>query len=219
MREGGRILAGIMEELKKAVKPGIKTKELERLAQDLVFKYKARCSFLGYEGYPACLCVSVNDEIVHYPPSERVLKEGDIVSLDFGIFWKGFHTDMAVTLPVGDVSPEIRRLVKVCKKALRISLRNVRPGKTIGDISNAIQRYVEDQGFNVVRELCGHGIGRELHEDPQILNYGKRERVFLQGRVAGWIAWRGQYILFQPAKEMAPHKLEQNQAILCREKS
>ncbi|HHE67629.1 MAG TPA: type I methionyl aminopeptidase [Candidatus Parcubacteria bacterium] len=174
MREGGRILARIMEDLKKAVRPGIKTKELERLAQSLVFKYKARCSFLGYEGYPACLCVSVNDEIVHYPPSDRVLKEGDIVSLDFGVLWKGFHTDMALTLPVGSVAPEARRLVKVCKKALRMSLRNVRPGKTIGDISNAIQRYVEDQGFNVVRELCGHGIGRELHEDPQILNYGKR---------------------------------------------
>ena len=143
---------------------------------------KIRCSFKGYlskdgetvRPYPACLCTSVNEEIVHAVPSERILKEGDIISLDLGIFYKGFHTDMAITVGVGKISPEIQRLIRVTKKALKMGIKKSRIGNTFGDIGNTIQRYVESQGFNVVRELCGHGIGRELHEDPQILNYGKR---------------------------------------------
>jgi methionyl aminopeptidase len=205
MTEGGKILAKIMKELEKKVKPGITTKELDRLAESLVScpptfvgrsrlrsakaeawvkEDKLRCSFKGYEGscgervepFPACLCTSINEEIVHSVPSDRVLKEGDIISLDLGILYKNFHTDMAVTLPVGEVSPETLRLIRVTKKALKRGIKKVRPGNTIGDIGNTIQRYVESQGFNVVRELCGHGVGRELHEDPQILNYGKRHK-------------------------------------------
>lgn len=174
MAEGGKILSQIMKELIARVKPGIKTKELDGLAQSLILKYGGKPSFKGYQGFPACLCTSINDEIVHVVPSERVLKEGDIISLDLGIFYKGFHTDMAVTLPVGKVSPEAQRLIRVTKKALKRGIKKVRPGNTVGDIGNTIQRYVESQGFNVVRDLCGHGIGRELHEDPKILNYGKR---------------------------------------------
>ena len=175
MSEGCKILAQIMEKLKEKVRAGITTKELDRLAESLIFRYKVKPSFKGYEGYPAALCTSINEEIVHALPSERVLKEGDIISLDLGIFYKGFHSDMAVTLAVGDIEPETRRLLKATKKALKRGIKKARVGNTFGDVSNTIQRYSEDQGFNVVRELCGHGIGKELHEEPQILNYGKRK--------------------------------------------
>ena len=173
MAEGGKILAQIMKEIEKKVKPGVTTKELNRVAETLILKSRAKCSFKGYEGFPACLCTSINEEIVHVLPSNRILKEGDILSLDLGIFYKSFHADMAVTLPVGKINPEAQRLIRVTKKALKRGIKKVRPGNTIGDIGNTIQRYVESQGFNVVRDLCGHGIGKELHEDPQILNYGQ----------------------------------------------
>jgi len=203
MAEGGKILARIMKELEKKVKPGITTKELDRLAESLISSSsealakedKIKCSFKGYkdsDGYsiipfPACLCTSINEEIVHVAPSNRALKEGDIISLDLGIFYpapetssrygagKGFHTDMAITVPVGKISPEAQRLIRVTKKALKRGIKKAKIGNTFGDIGNAIQRYVESQGFNVVRDLCGHGIGKEIHEDPKILNYGKRK--------------------------------------------
>ena len=174
MAEGGKILAGIMKELEKKVKPGITTEDLNRLAENLILKSGGKCSFKGYEDYPACLCTSINEEIVHSVPSARQLKDGDIISLDLGIFYQGFHTDMAITVPVGKISPETQRLIRATKKALKRGIKKTRPGNTIGDIGNTIQRYVEGQGFNVVRELCGHGIGKEIHEDPKILNYGKR---------------------------------------------
>lgn len=182
MAEGGKILAKIMKELEKKVQPGITTKELDRLAKGLILKFGGKCSFEGYKNsdgysvipYPACLCTSINEEIVHAIPSDRILKEGDIISLDLGIFYKNYHTDMAITLPVEKVNPEVQRLIRVTKKALKRGIKKVRPGNTFGDIGNTIQRYVESQGFNVIRDLCGHGIGKELHEDPQILNYGKR---------------------------------------------
>jgi len=174
MAEGGKILASIMKELEKKVRPGITTKELDRFAESLILKSGGKCSFKGYQDFPACLCTSINEEIVHAVPSNRVLKEGDIISLDLGILYKGFHTDMAITIPVGKIDPEVQRLMRVTKKALKRGIKKVRPGNTFGDIGNTIQRYVESQGFNVVRDLCGHGIGRELHEEPKILNYGKR---------------------------------------------
>jgi len=174
MEEGAKILAKIMKELEKKVKPEIATNELNKAAEGLIFKSGAKPSFKGYEGFPASLCVSINEEIVHGVPSKRKLKEGDIVSLDLGLLYKGFHSDMAITLPVGKVDFETKRLIKVTKKALRIGTKKVRAGNKIGAIGNTIQRYIEDQGFNVVQDLCGHGIGRNLHEDPQILNYGKR---------------------------------------------
>jgi len=174
MAEGGKILAKIMKELEKQVRPGITTKTLDRLAESLILKSGGKCSFKGYEDFPACLCTSINEEIVHAVPSSRVIIEGDIISLDLGLYYKGYHTDMAVTLPVGKVAPEVLRLIRVTKKALKRGIKKIRPGNTIGDIGNAIQRYVEPQGFNIVRELCGHGIGKKIHEEPQILNYGKR---------------------------------------------
>ena len=179
MAEGGKILAGILKELGKNVRPGITTMELETLAEGLILKAGGKCSFKGYDvpddasltrPYPSCLCTSLNHEIVHAIPSKKVLKNGDIISLDLGIFYKGFHTDMASTFAVGDIPPQTKKLLEVTKKALEIGIEKVKPGNRIGDISRAIQKYVEGQGFNVVRELCGHGIGREVHEDPQILN-------------------------------------------------
>ena len=175
MAEGGRILAGIIKELEKKVRPGVKTLELNRLAESLILKSGGKPSFKGYDGYPAVLCASVNDEIVHIVPSNRILKEGDVLSLDLGILYGGFHTDMAVTVPVGKIDLEVARLIRVTKKSLKRGIKKVRPGNTFGDIGNTIQRYVESQGFNVVRDLCGHGIGRDLHEDPKILNYGRRK--------------------------------------------
>jgi len=172
--EGGKILAGIMRELERRAKPGIATKELNRVAETLILNSGGKPSFKGYNGFPAALCTSINEEIVHAVPSGRVIKEGDILSLDIGMFYKGFHSDMATTLPIGKVSPQVQRLIKITKKALKRAIKKARPGNTFGDIGNTIQRYVENQGFNVVRELCGHGIGKELHEEPQILNYGKR---------------------------------------------
>jgi len=175
MKEGGKILATVMKELEKRVKPGITTKELDRVAETLILKSGAKPSFKGYQGFPATLCTSINEEIVHALPSNRVLKEGDIISLDQGVFYKGYHADMAVTLAVGQVSPEAQRLIRVTEKALRLGIKKIKPGTTFGDIGQTIQSYVESQGFNVVRDLCGHGIGKELHEEPQILNYGKKE--------------------------------------------
>jgi len=172
--EGGKILAGIMKELEKRVRPGISTEELNRVAETLIFKLGGKPSFKGYDGFPAALCTSVNEEIVHGVPSKRTLKQGDMVSLDIGMKYNGFHTDMAASFPVGNVSPEVKRLIRVTKKSLKIGIKKARPGNTFGDIGNSIQRYIESQGFSVVRDLCGHGIGREIHEDPQILNYGKR---------------------------------------------
>ncbi|PIS17364.1 MAG: type I methionyl aminopeptidase [Candidatus Nealsonbacteria bacterium CG09_land_8_20_14_0_10_42_14] len=171
MREGGKILARIMKELEKIVKPGICTKELDRVAETLILKSGGKCSFKGYQNFPACLCTSINEEIVHGIPSERILKEGEIISLDLGIFYQGFHADMAVTLPVGEISPEVRKLIEVTKEALKKGIEKVRPGSTFDDVGFAIQKYVASQGFKAVRDLCGHGIGRKLHEDPQILNF------------------------------------------------
>ncbi len=183
MKEGGRILARIVEELKEKVEPGISTKELDRVAEDLVFKSQAQPAFKGFRGvdeepaepFPATLCIPVNQVIVHGVPSDYQLKAGDIVTLDLGIKYQGFFTDMAVTVPVRDpVSDnfdlEILRLIRITKKTLKLAIKKARPGNTFGDIGNTMQRYVESQGFNVVRDLCGHGIGKELHEEPQILN-------------------------------------------------
>jgi methionyl aminopeptidase len=171
MKEGGMILSRILKELSQKVKPGIYTQELEEEAVRLIKKERAECNFKGYNGYPNCLCVSVNDEIVHCRPSKVLLKDGDIVSLDLGILWKGFHHDMAITVPVGFVSEEAKKLIDVTREALIIGIKKVKVGLDFEELGYAIQKYVEKNGFNVVRELCGHGIGRDLHEEPQVFNY------------------------------------------------
>jgi methionyl aminopeptidase len=176
MAQGGKILAKIMKEVSDKVEPGITTKQLDKVGENLVFKYGAKPSFKNYNKFPATLCISINEELVHCIPSSRELKQGDIVSLDLGILYKGYHSDMAVTVPVGEVSPEALRLIRVTKKALKRGIKKIRAGLTFGDIGNTIQRYVEDQGYSVIRDLCGHGIGKDLHEEPQISNYGKRKK-------------------------------------------
>ncbi len=174
MEEGGKILVKILKCLKKMAKPGIATQELNKVAYGLVLKFGAKPSFLGHEGFPAALCTSLNEEIVHGIPSQRRLKNGDILTLDFGVNFKWFHTDAAITFPIGKVSKQAKKLMKVTKKALELGVKEAKSGNHFGDIGFTIQKYVESQGFNVVRDLCGHGIGKELHEDPQILNFGKR---------------------------------------------
>jgi len=171
MRQGGKILAKIMERLRRKVRAGITTKYLDKVAEDLVFKYGAEPSFKGFNNYPAVLCASINEEIVHTIPSERKIKESDILSLDLGIKYKKYCTDMAFTISVGKIDKKAEKLINVTKKALDIGIAQCKPSNHLGDIGWAIQNYVEKNGFNVIRELCGHGIGREVHEDPQILNY------------------------------------------------
>ena len=176
MREAGQKLARVMNKLRSEVKPGVKTKDLDILARKLIKEEDGKPNFLGYNNFPAAICTSINEVIVHGVPSDYQLKEGDIISLDGGLEWKGFHSDMAITVPVGKISLETQRLLRVTRKSLKLAIKKVRPGNRIGDIGNTIQRYVESQGFGIVRELCGHGIGRNLHEEPQVLNYGKRHK-------------------------------------------
>jgi len=172
MRQAGRIVATVLQTLSRKIKPGLRTKELDSLTAREVARLGARPSFLGYRGFPANLCVSVNDEIVHGIPGERVLREGDLVSLDFGAIFNGFQADAAITVPVGKVSPEVTELVEVTRSALSTGIKAARSGNRIGDISAAIQNHAESYGFSVVREYSGHGIGRALHEEPQVANFG-----------------------------------------------
>jgi methionyl aminopeptidase len=176
MRKSNAIVAAILEELRKKIRPGVKTIELDRLSEEMALKKGARPAFKGYRGYPYSLCTSVNSEVVHGMPSERELKEGDIISLDFGILNDGYYGDAAVTVPVGDITPEAGRLVKVTEEALYKGIAEVKAGNRIGDISAAIQGHVEASGYSVVRDLVGHGIGKSLHEDPQVPNYGSGGR-------------------------------------------
>lgn len=173
MREGGKMLSEIPNKLSEVVKPGITTNDLENLAQELIKQYDVEPSFLGYNNHPAVLCTSINEEIVHGIPSDRVLKDGDVLKIDVGIKHKGFHTDTATTVIVGKNDDPIKnKLLNVTKEALRIGISKAKAGNTLGDIGSAIQEYVESNGFNVVRDLVGHGIGRNLHEEPQVPNYG-----------------------------------------------
>ena len=161
--------------LQEMTHPGISTKELEKRAYELLKKRGAHGSFLGFGGYPSVLCASVNEEIVHMPPSDKALKDGDILSLDFGVKYKGLYTDAALTFGVGKISTVAEKLIKAAKKSLAMGLENVREGATTGDIGYAVQNYAEGEGFSVIRELVGHGVGYGVHEDPRIPNFGKRE--------------------------------------------
>lgn len=176
MRKSNAIVAAILEELSRKIRPGVKTIELDRLSEELALKKGARPAFKGYRGYPYSLCTSVNSEVVHGMPSERELKEGDIVSLDFGILNDGYYGDAAVTVPVGEITPGARKLLKITEEALYRGIAEIKAGNRIGDISSAIQGHVEAAGYSVVRDLVGHGIGKSLHEDPQVPNYGSGGR-------------------------------------------
>ena len=172
MRRAGRIVATVLEVLKSQIRPGMETKELDIIAERESERLGAKPSFKGYRGFPANLCVSVNDEVVHGIPGERVLQEGDIVSLDFGAIFMGFQSDAAVTVGVGKISSEAKRLIETTEGALNAGIAAAYPRAKLGDISAAIQQYAESRGFSVVRQYTGHGIGREMHEEPQIPNFG-----------------------------------------------
>ena len=176
LRENNILVSQALAEVAKHIKPGVTTKELDRIADDFIRSHGAIPSFLGYEGYPASACISVNEQVVHGIPSDYVIKEGDIVSVDLGTFMKGFNGDSAYTFAVGEISDDVRRLLEVSKEALYKGTAQAKAGNRVGDISAAVQEYAESFGFGVVRELEGHGLGRKMHEAPGIPNYGLRGR-------------------------------------------
>jgi methionyl aminopeptidase len=174
MQKGGKILAKTLKILSKKVKSGITTAYLNKVAEDLIFSFGAQPSFKGFNGYPAALCTSVNEEIVHAIPSKRILKNGDILSLDLGVRYRGLCTDAAITIPIGKIDKKVKKLITTTKKSLEIAIKQAKSNNHLEDIGWATQNYVEKQGFNVIRELVGHGVGKQVHEDPQILNYGRK---------------------------------------------
>lgn len=174
MRRASRVVAEVLSQLQPLVKPGVSTAELDKFAEKRVRELGAVPAFLGYRGYPATLCVSINEEIVHGIPSpKRFVKAGDIVSLDMGAVADGFYGDAALTVAAGEISPEARRLMDVTRESLGKALSAVKAGARLGDVSNAVQKYAEEHGMAVVREFTGHGIGRRLHEEPSIPNFGR----------------------------------------------
>lgn len=176
MKEAGRIAAIAKQEVVKRVKPGVTTKYLNDIVEKAITSRGATCNFKGYGGFPAGCCVSVNDELVHGIPGNRVLKEGDIVTFDLGCTWKGYQSDTAITVGVGKIDEEAQLLLKVTKEALNKGIEQAKVGNRVGDISHAIQQYVESFGFHLPRNYTGHGIGRELHEDPYVPNFGEAGR-------------------------------------------
>ncbi|MCM3588518.1 type I methionyl aminopeptidase [Mesobacillus maritimus] len=176
MREAGRIVALTHQELKKHLTPGITTKELDEIAEEFIRKHGATASFKGYNGFSGSICTSVNHELVHGILGGRVLKEGDIISIDIGAKYNGYHGDSAWTYPVGEISEEAQRLLNITEESLTRGLNEAKPGERLTNISHAIQTYVETNGFSIVREYVGHGIGQELHEEPPIPHFGKPNR-------------------------------------------
>ncbi len=172
MRKAGKVVGQLLEVLKAAVRPGIKTAELDELARQTIVRLGGKVAFKGYRGFPGNICISVNDQVVHGIPSQRVLNEGDIVGLDVGAIVEEYYGDAAVTVPVGAVSEEARRLIQVTESSLCAGIAKARPGNRLSDISHAVQACAEQGGYSVVREFVGHGIGKQLHEPPEVPNYG-----------------------------------------------
>lgn len=172
MRDAGRLVAETLVELEKTVSPGVTTLELDRVAEDYIARHGARPSFKGYNGYPASICTSINEEVVHGIPGLRKLADGDIISIDIGAEINGYHGDAAVTLPVGEIDDEVKRLLQVTRESLMVGIAQAVSGNRLSDISHAVQAHVEKNGFAVVRDYVGHGIGRHMHEEPQIPNFG-----------------------------------------------
>src|SRR4030095_16088352 len=172
MKGASKIVAEILLELREIVREGATTADVDKVAEELTLKKKAKPAFKGYRGFPASLCISVNEQVVHGIPSpKRVLKSGDVVGLDFGVIYEGYYGDSAVTVPIGSISPEVAKLVKVTEECLYKAIENAVPGNHIADISAAVQQHAEANNYGIVRDFCGHGIGRSLHEDPPVLNY------------------------------------------------
>ncbi len=177
MREAGRILAHVHEELGKMLKPGISTMDIDRTGERMIRSFGCIPSFKNYNGYPASICVSVNDEVVHgIPNKHRILREGDIVSLDAGVIYNGYHSDAARTHAIGRISPEAQQLIEVTRECFFEGIKYARAGRHLNDISSAIQAYAEHFGYGVVRDLVGHGVGKALHEDPEVPNFAQRRK-------------------------------------------
>lgn len=175
IRKAGEILRHAFQRLRQAVEPGVSTLELDRLAEEAILRHGGTPAFKGYRGFPKTLCISINEEVVHGIPSSRKLKEGDLVSLDLGVKSGGYYADAARSWPVGKAAPEVLKLIRAAHESFQAGLDAVKePGKRIGDLSYAVQQAVESKGFGVVRDYVGHGIGQEIHEDPQVPNFGKR---------------------------------------------
>ncbi len=172
LRDSGEILAAVMHKVQGSIRPGMTTSDIDSLSEEFILKENALPAFKGYNGFPAAACISVNDEVVHGIPSPRVILEGDIVSIDLGVIYKGYFSDMAVTLPVGKIDREKQDLIDVTRESLGIGIKKACPGNYLTDISHSIQVFVEERGFSVVRQFVGHGIGAALHEEPEVPNFG-----------------------------------------------
>ena len=205
LREGGKILASVLREAASRALPGAKTTELDKLAEKIIKEAGGRPSFKNYKTaddkipYPASLCVSINEEVVHGIPGERVLKDGDIVSLDLGMEYKGFYTDSAVTVSVGEASEQAKKLIETTKEALNLGIMAVKNGAFTGDIGYAIQSFAEKNGFNVIRKLVGHGLGRKVHETPEVPNFGAKGK--------GEILREGEVIAIEPMITAGRHDI------------
>jgi len=174
MRKSAEILSKAHGEVAKHVRSGVKTKYLDKIAQEYIKDSKGTPSFLNYNGFPASLCISVNDQVVHGFPSDYELRSGDVISIDCGVYFEGFHADCAYTYPIGEVSKEVLKLLKSTKESLYVGIESMKVGSRVGDIGYAIQQYVEKNGYSIIRELTGHGVGRNLHEKPEVPNFGQR---------------------------------------------
>ncbi len=199
-RAANRIVADVLSVLREKIKPGVTTRELDRIAESLTEKRGAKPAFKGYRGYPFSLCTSVNEEVVHGMPSNRILVEGDIIGLDFGVYYQGLYGDSAITLPVGKASDQAASLMRVTEQSLSEAISQVCEGNRLGDISAAVQETVEANGYSVVRDFVGHGIGRSLHEDPQIPNFGKKGR--------GIELKKGMILAIEPMVNAGKHKVK-----------
>ncbi len=171
IRTASRIVREVLDEIRPLCEPGISTRELDRSAEEKTIQKGAQPAFKGYRGYPRSLCTSINSEVVHGIPGERILGEGDIVGLDFGVLFEGYYGDAAITVPIGKITPEIEQLLRVTEECLYLGIEQMLPGNYLSDISRAIQTHAESHGYSVVKEFGGHGIGKRLHEDPMVLNY------------------------------------------------
>lgn len=176
MRESADLLGRAHAEVAKNIKEGVSLKKLDKIAEEFIKDNGAHPSFLNYQGFPASLCMSLNDVVVHGIPNDYELKDGDIISIDCGVFYQGFHSDSAYTYPIGNVAPEVMKLLKVTKEALNLGVEQAKVNNRIGDVSFAVQNHAEKHGYGVVRELVGHGLGQKLHEKPEVPNYGRRGR-------------------------------------------
>ena len=198
LRKAGKILSSIVIQLQSSLTSGISTKDIDLKAEELVRQNKVTAAFKGYHGFPGVACVSVNEVVVHGIPGPRVIKDGDIVSLDIGIIYEGYYSDMAVTVPIGNISPETKRLLDVTKASLFRGIEQARAGNRLSDISFAVQSFVEMHGFSVVRDFVGHGIGRALHEEPEIPNYGRAGQ--------GPVLQEGMVFAIEPMVNMGTHR-------------